>query len=413
MAAIGAVEKITDEDAKEAVAKKLVISEFIFVTAVAMVVPARAPLVLAIKNGDTAATAKVMGLMSSLAAFIELFMNPLFGQLADMYGRKPFFGIAAMINAVLHASVGVFPKTLPINFVDRMISGAMIFAFKAPLSAALGDLYQGPKLAMWLARQNACFGLGLGLGPFIGSKLGGARAFLWSAVMFLVATIFTQGVTSETLPSNERKSFNINACSPLRFLKLFQGKMLSTLSLTVGLQSFGDYFNIYDINYLYLKTVFDVGQTEIGQYASCVGVTQFLCGPFMSNAIAKLGQKPATLLANVMWASAMGLLGTARSVQQIVLSLGTMTFGHLRNSAVSAYIQKHGQALGMGRSEIAAAQANFLAVLKVGIPFVYGNIFAMATSGGRNMPGAPYVLISILTMLSQLTLWTIDPDQDK
>jgi len=187
---------------------------------------------------------------------------------------------------------------------------------------------------------------------------------------------------------------------------------MPTLTLTVGLQSFGDYFNIYDINFLYLKTVFDVGVSEIGRYASCVGITQFFCGYFMPVAIGKYGQKRATLMANAMWAVAMGLLGSAKTVSQVVASLGSMTFGHLRNSAVSAYIQKHGQALGMGRSEIAAAQANFLAVLKVGIPFMYGNIFAKATSGGRNMPGAPYLAIALLTALSQLLFWTVDPDEE-
>jgi len=132
----------------------------------------------------------------------------------------------------------------------------------------------------------------------------------------------------------------------------------------------------------------------------------------MPVAIGKYGQKRATLMANAMWAVAMGLLGSAKTVSQVVASLGSMTFGHLRNSAVSAYIQKHGQALGMGRSEIAAAQANFLAVLKVGIPFMYGNIFAKATSGGRNMPGAPYLAIALLTALSQLLFWTVDPDEE-
>ncbi len=66
----------------------------------------------------------------------------------------------------------------------------------------------------------------------------------------------------------------------------------------------------------------------------------------------------------------------------------------------------------MGRAEIAGAQANLLAILKVMIPLLYGNVFAYATTKGRNMPGLPYFLIAALTCASQLAFWTIDPDKD-
>jgi len=398
---------------KESLATKLVLAEFMFVTAVAMVIPTRAPMVLDIKRGDAVATARVLGLMSSIAAFIELFINPVFGQLSDMYGRKPFLLIAPTVDAFLHTLVAAFPRALPVTFVDRMITGSMIFAFKAPLSASLSDLFTGPRLAMWLARQGSAFGLGLGLGPYIGAKIGGAKSFFWSSVVFVASMLYVLGTVPETLSPDDRKSFNIAACSPLRFLKLFQGRVMSTLAVTVGLQSFGDYLNVYDINFLFLKTVFDVGQTEVGRYASAVGVTQFISGNAMGRAISLFGLKTATLGANAMWSVAMGILGSARSVKQIAASLVAMCFGHMRNSAVSAYIVKHGQKTGMGRSEIVAAQANLLALLKVFIPLFYGNLFAMATSKGRKYPGAPYFFIAFVTCLSQLCFWTIDPDREE
>jgi len=398
---------------RESTAARLVLAEFMFVTAVAMVIPTRAPMVLEIKKGDAVATARILGLMSSIAAFIELFINPVFGQLSDMFGRKPFLLIAPAVDAFLHTLVAAFPRALPVTFVDRMITGSMIFAFKAPLSASLSDLFTGPRLAVWLARQGSAFGLGLGVGPYVGAKIGGAKSFFWSSVMFLASMLYVAGTLPETLPLDDRKKFNIAACSPLRFLKLFRGRVMSTLAVTVGMQSFGDYLNVYDINYLYLKTVFDVGQTEVGRYASAVGVTQFISGNVMGRAIKAIGQKGATLGANVMWSVAMGLLGSARSVRQIAVSLFAMCFGHMRNSAVSAYILKHGQDAGMGRSEIVAAQANLLAVLKVFIPLFYGNLFATATSNGRKMPGAPYFFIAFVTLLSQLCFWTVDPDREQ
>lgn len=408
-----AADEAEDLAKKEVLATKLVLNEFIFITAVAMVIPTRAPMVLEIKKGDAVGTARVLGTMSSLAAAIELFINPVFGQLSDMYGRKPFLLFAPFVDAFLHTAVAIFPKTLEVTFVDRMITGSMIFAFKAPLSAALVDLFgTGPKLAQWLARQGSAFGLGLGLGPFVGAKIGGAASFFWSSVMFVVSLLWTAINVPETLALKDRKKFNVAACVPWRFLKLFQGRTLSTLAVTIGMQSFGDYLNVYDINYLFLKSVFNVGPTEIGQYASACGITQFFSGSVMSNAIKTMGQQTATLGANAMWAVSMGLLGTATSVQQVIASLLCMTFGHTRNAAVAAYIQKHGQGIGMGKAEITAAQGNLLAVLKVFIPLFYGNLFAMATSNGRKMPGMPYFFIAFITMLSQLCFMTCDPEKE-
>merc|ERR1711881_431115 len=105
-------------------------------TAVTMVVPTRAPLVLKIKKGDAIATVKTMGLMSTFAAIIELIVNPVLGKLSDEMGRKPFMLMAPAINAFLHGLVAIFPGNLPMQFIDRMISGSMIFGYVAPAQAS-------------------------------------------------------------------------------------------------------------------------------------------------------------------------------------------------------------------------------------------------------------------------------------
>merc|ERR1711941_53980 len=112
-----------------------------------------------------------------------------------------------------------------------------------------------------------------------------------------------------------------------------------------------------------------------------------------------------------MWAVCMVLFGTAKGLPQIGLSLLAMCFGHTRNASIQAYIQKHGQATGMGKAEIASAQANLLAVVKVGIPIFYASIFMRSVSNGRNMPGMPYLVCALLTILAQLSFWTIDPEK--
>mmetsp|Transcript_54996 Transcript_54996/g.159199 ORF Transcript_54996/g.159199 Transcript_54996/m.159199 type:complete len:422 (-) Transcript_54996:73-1338(-) len=410
----GAKARLRDlsDDEKASIEKTLVYGEGLFITAVMMAVPTRAPMVHDILNGDSAATARTMGLMSSAAALLEVFLNPVFGRLSDKYGRKPFLLLAPALDAALHALVAAFPKSLKVNIIDRVITGSMIYCFISPVNAALTDLYgTGPTLTAKMARAQIFFGVGTALGPYLGSKLGGARSFAASAATFSAALWWMWAKFPETLRDDRRKEFHITECSPLRFLALFREKMTATLATTIGLQSFGDIINLLDINFLYLQKVMSFEQAEVGNFATMVGVSQVVNGELMKRFGSQVPRKLLTAAANGLWMAAMMTLGTAKGVKQLAVALSLMAFGHLRAGAVSTYLQHHGQATGMGAAEIEASKANLTAMVKVVVPILYGNVFAWATSNGRNMPGTPYFLIMALTGLSQVVFSSVDPDK--
>jgi len=99
---VGEQECDKEEVRKDRIARNLCIAQGLMMFSVTTVVPTRAPMILKIKKGDAAATARTMGMMSGLAAVIELVVNPMLGKLSDQYGRKPFMMLAPIINAVLH-----------------------------------------------------------------------------------------------------------------------------------------------------------------------------------------------------------------------------------------------------------------------------------------------------------------------
>jgi len=400
------------EDAKlEKRARILCIACGMWMTAVTMVVPTRAPMVLQIKKGDAALTARAMGLMSTCAALIELVVNPILGKLSDEHGRKLFMMMAPVVNAFLHTLVAARPNSLSMQFIDRMISGSMIFAFLAPAQAALADLFSHNtnKLGLWTAEYMMYFGVGTTIGPLIGSKLGGARSFFLSSLTFLATLAYINTTFEETLPESSKKKFKFSDINPVAFLKLFKDRTTGLLAGAGALQSFGDYVNIYDINNLFMIKVLGYGPSQIGNFATTVGITQSVGGKVSKEIIQRVGLKPFTLFSNMMWAIGMSTMGTARSTAHAFFALALWTFGHSRNSGVSTYMQKYGQAQDMGKAEIIAANGNLLAYIKVLIPLFYSNLFAWATSNGRNMPGLPYFMISTLTMLSQLTFMAAAP----
>lgn len=388
---------------REKLASKLAIALGLFMTAVTMVVPTRAPMVLQIKKGDAAATARAMGTMSSIAAVIELVVNPVLSKLSDAHGRKPFLMLAPIVDAFLHTLVSMFPQTLAVQFMDRMISGAFIFGFAAPLNAAISDLYSKDptKLGSALANAQAYSGVGCAVGPFIGAKLGGPRSFLASAFGFLLTLFYVQTQVVDTLPVESRKKFRFSDINPFLFLKLFKDKTVKWLTLTNLFQSFGDYMNVYDINNLFMMKVLNYKDAQIGNFATTVGLTQIAGGKFTSKLIKAIGLKPSVSFSNAIWIVGMSLMANARSTPGAFFALFFWTFGHNRQAPVDAYLQKYGQGQGMGRAEILGAVMNLRAWFKVIVPLFYSNLFAWSTSGGRNVPGAPYYAIAVLTAISQ------------
>jgi len=400
------------EDAKDALASKICIALGLMMTSVTMCVPTRAPMVLSIKKGDAAATAKAMGLMSTMAAVIELVINPVLGKLSDEHGRKPFMTFTPLVSAFLHTLVAAMPGNLAMQFVDRMISGSMIFGFMAPLNASLADLFaKNPqKLGAMMAKAGSLMGAGAALGPFIGAKLGGARSFFISALAFVGTSFYVQTLMEETLTEDRKKAFKWSDINPLLFLKLYNKKTLAWLSSSSALASFGDYVNVYDINNLFMIKVLGYGQSQIGTFATLVGVTQILGGQISSKLIKATSLKLATVFGNIWWAVGMLMMGSARTTPQAFAALLIWTLGHQRATGTNSYVQKYAAKEDMGRAEIIAAQGNLSAYLKVLAPLLYSNLFALGTSNGHNMPGLPYFLISALTVLSQLAFLKAAPE---
>lgn len=402
-----------EEAERQRAARKLAISAGLMMTAVTMVVPTRAPMVLAIKKGDAAATAKAMGLMSTCAGLIELFLNPIIAKLSDQYGRKPFMTIAPLVNAFLHMLVAARPNALPMQFVDRMISGSMIFGFLAPQGAAMADVFAKTpeKLAVAAATAGMFFGVGTTIGPFIGSKLGGAKSFFASSMAFLAVAAFVQLGMNETLPKDSRKEFKLSSVNPLAFLALFKDKTLAMLAGVAMFQSFGDYVNIYDINNLYMIKVLGFQPAQIGNVAMTVGLSQIAGGAATSKLVKRIGLKSHVLFANLAWALGCAVLGTARTTPKLLAAIAIWTFGHQRANSVNVQLQTYGNAAGMGRGEIIAASGNLLAYVKIFVPLFYSNVFAWATSNGRNMPGLPYFIIAFLTGMSQIGYAIANPKE--
>merc|ERR1712176_1376053 len=154
------------------------------------------------------------------------------------------------------------------------------------------------------------------------------------------------------------------------------------------------------------------GQGEIGNFATMVGATQIAGGKWTAELIKRTSLKFTTAFSNMIWIIGMALMANARDTKGAFMALFVWTFGHMRATPVSAYLQKYGAKDGMGKAEIIGAQGNLTAWAKVGVPLFYSNLFAFFTSNGRNIPGIPYYAICILTAVAHGVFKSANPSDE-
>lgn len=395
-----------EERCAEASARSLCIATGMMITAATLVLPSRPAVILAIK-GDRAAN--TMGKMSAAAAVVELLVNPLLGRLCDHHGRKPFMLMAMVSNTFLRAMSTSMQTSIVAQFLDRMLSGAMIFAFQAPAAAAMADLFakDAIKLGTWSARRDTYLGIGATIGPLIGSKLGTRQSFAASTLMFAVTSVYVRLKLPETLSLANRKYFKFEHINPVSFLKLFQNKTLGWLATATALQSFGDTVNLLDLNNIFLIKVLHYGPQELGHFATASGLSAVAGGRVTLHLLKKLQKlnvsalKVSTFFANSMWTAGMVSMGLARRTSHLSFAMFLWTFGQLRSNSLTTYLQTYGAAEGLGRAEIVVATANLLAYVKVLAPLLYSNLFSWAISSNNRPSGLPYFVIAAMTLLAQ------------
>jgi DHA1 family tetracycline resistance protein-like MFS transporter len=389
-----------EEPAAASRARTLLLSmtEGVFITAVAMVIPARGPLVLRM-TGDPRQAALTLARMTSTGAFLELFIGPILGGLSDRFGRKTVLMGNPSLLITLHAFVGFFPKLLWVNFIDRAITGGGIQYQVMAGNAMLSDLYSGAELAVQIAAKNAFYGLGMLAGPSLGGYIGARYdprySFLCSSMVGIKESITV------------RKKFSIaTSVNPLRFTKLFSSLAMAKLSVTYALMDAAQFFNIYDFNFLFLNATIGWDGAQIGLFTSAWGACQFLSGKLAQRTIKSMGQRGHTYLSSLATAACFVGLGLTKAgggaAYQLGASLVVGILMHQRNAVIGSALTSQALKAGMAGGDAAASISNLSCICKIGYPLANAMIYKTMTTNGNNVPGSPYFLISTLAVLSSL-----------
>ncbi len=182
---------------------------------IGIIIPSFPTLIAETANVSLKESSQYFGWVMGAYAFMQFVFAPLIGNLSDRFGRRPVL-LISVLGMGLDYLVMYFAPDLFWLVVGRAISGIFGASFTSA-AAYIADISTPETTAKNFGMIGAAFGIGFVIGPAIGGLLTdfGPRApFMAAAVFSLTNFIFGLIVLKESLPSNDRRVFDLKRANP-------------------------------------------------------------------------------------------------------------------------------------------------------------------------------------------------------
>lgn len=241
---------------------------------------ARPSMMLSFTKNNATEAARLLGLMASSGAVLEFLLNPMFGRMSDKYGRFAFIMMGPIGQMICDGLIALNPSSMGLVIAGRIVTGMTMTAFITLFRASIADVLSGKALAAANSGSALYSGVGIVVGPWLGSRLGSDRnAFALSALMSAANAFYLFSNFQETLAPEDRKEIDWSGVNPLSFLALFtKGNMLTLLCSAVFFQSLGELRFTFDVSTIIWGTVHKFSAATIGNFAAVVGVGYVVAG---------------------------------------------------------------------------------------------------------------------------------------
>ena len=275
------------------------------------------------------------GLSLGVTPAITAFMSPIWGRLADRFGRKIMVE-RALVSFVIVMSAMAFVTRAWHVFALRAIQG--LFAGYGALALTMAtDVAPRDRVAFAIGTVQTAQRIGPALGPVIGGTVaqivGLRRAFFVTAALYLVALILVF-VTYHEPPIHATEQKKANSRITFRNVLAFENFIL-LMVVVFGLQfvdrSFGPVLPLYISE---LGTSFDAVPILSGVLfsisAGCGALGHHMCGALLKRMTTR------ALIAGSVTAAAIGISVYMFAGSIVVLFVGTPIFGVALGVATTA-----------------------------------------------------------------------------
>ncbi|MBI5700345.1 MFS transporter [Candidatus Saganbacteria bacterium] len=263
------------------------------------------------------ATSFQIGLLMASYSLMQFIFSPVWGSLSDKYGRKPIILIGLAGFAVSFVLFGIADSLLML-FASRILGGILSSACLPTAMAYVADVTDTENRGHGMGLMGAAMGLGVIVGPAIGSLfsiLHFSAPFFFSAVLAVINLLFAAIFLKESKKKRSRSEVEYNRFKHLLSLRGF----LAFAFFLVFVVSFST-ANFEGTFSLFAKDKLNFGAVEMGWIFVSMGVVIVIIqGMLIGRLIKRFGEENIVKIGLIL--SSIGYLLTIFSYDFISLMI--------------------------------------------------------------------------------------------
>ena len=381
-----------------------------------IIIPVLPKLVEEFLAGDTAQAAIIYGLMGTAWALMQFVCSPIQGALSDRFGRRPVVLLSNLGLGLDYIVMALAPDVIWL-VIGRTISGIASSSFSTA-GAYIADVTPVEQRAAAYGKIGMVFGLGFVFGPAMGGWLGAfdPRWPFWgAAALSLLNACYGYFVLPESLPEHRRMAFAWRRANPVGSLVLLRSHHELFGLAAVAFLGYLAHAVLPSTSVLYMGYRYGWGPAAVGLMMAGVGVAAMIVqGGLVRPITARFGERTTLLAGSFSGAAGFFTYGAAPEGWIFCLGIPVMAFWGLSGPATQALMSRRVSASEQGQLQGAIASINGVTGL-IG-PTLFTQVFAYFIGPGAlwRLPGAPFVLASLLLVLAAVIAWrTTDPNRTR
>jgi DHA1 family tetracycline resistance protein-like MFS transporter len=374
-----------------------------------IIAPVLPNLVKQFEGGDMARAAAVTGYFAFAWALMQFLFSPLLGAWSDRFGRRPIILLSCLGLGLDYIFMALAPS-LRWLFVGRIISGITTSNVSTAF-AYITDVTAPAERAKKFGMLGAAFGLGFVIGPAVGGLLGhySLRAPFWAAAILSLAN-FCYGafVLPESLPPEKRAKSAWHLANPLGSLTLLRSHPeLASLSVVLLLYYLA-HQALPSVFVLYAEFRYGWNEQRVGLALAVVGVcAAVVSGGMVGPYVKRFGERFS--LWSGLFYGVLGFLGFGLAPRgwEFIGAIPFIALWGVAGPAMQSLMSQKVDPSAQGKLQ--GAINSLRALTGMAGPLLFTQVFsaAIAPTARIHLPGAPYLLASLLLLGSLLLAFAV------
>ncbi len=327
---------------------------------------------------DFGATKTHIGLMLGIFSLVKIFIAPIGGKLADMYGRKPIM-VGGMFMYMIVMFLFGSARTLPELFIYRGGQGAASGLVWPVAMTYIGDVVKEEDRGKAMGLYSVAFASGNATGPILGGLIASYYTlavpfFFTSGLAALSGVLLLVGVKESYEGSKKISPVSREKRHPFSFLKFkltditpypktFLGLTVGSFTVFFGLAMVWSMLSLFGDEILYLSAF------QISLIFTLIGVVQVIVMFPAGSLSDRIGRKKLIVSGILISAIFSGVIGLSTGFFFIMFAVGFYTVGRaLARPSFPAFvsslspIQHRGKMMGVYNfaQNLAFASGSFL-----------------------------------------------------